>query len=127
MNLVSPLNRVLGLGSAKGGFEHWWLQRMTAVALVPLGIWFAVSLLMLPDFTYTTVRGWIAQPWTGVLLVLTAISVIWHSHLGVQVVIEDYVRSKGIKVASLALSTFAHVAAGIAAVFAILRIAIGTQ
>jgi succinate dehydrogenase / fumarate reductase, membrane anchor subunit len=125
LNLVSPLSRVLGLGSAKGGAEHWWLQRVTAIALVPLGIWLALALVSLPDYSYGTLRTWVSQPVTAVLLILTVISVIYHSKLGVQVVVEDYVRAKALKVASLMLSTLLHIAVAVAAVFAILRIAIG--
>jgi succinate dehydrogenase / fumarate reductase, membrane anchor subunit len=125
LSLVTPLSRVLGLGSARGGAEHWWLQRVTAVALVPLGIWFVLALLTLPDYSYGTLRTWVSQPVTAVLLILTAISVIYHSKLGVQVVVEDYVRAKALKVASLMLSTLLHIAVAVAAVFAILRIAIG--
>jgi succinate dehydrogenase / fumarate reductase, membrane anchor subunit len=125
LSLVTPLSRVLGLGSARGGAEHWWLQRVTAVALVPLGIWFVLALLTLPDYSYGTLRTWVSQPVTAVLLILTAISVIYHSKLGVQVVVEDYMRAKALKVASLMLSTLLHIAVAVAAVFAILRIAIG--
>jgi succinate dehydrogenase / fumarate reductase, membrane anchor subunit len=125
LSLVSPLSRVLGLGSARGGAEHWWAQRVTAVALVPLGIWFVLALVLLPDYSYATLRTWVSQPVTAVLLILTVISVVYHSKLGVQVVVEDYVHAKAVKVAGLMLSTLLHIAVAVAAVFAILRIAIG--
>lgn len=126
MNLVTPLNRVLGLGSAKGGVEHWWVQRLSAAALVPLGLWFAISLARLDDFSFSTVVAWIQQPVTSVLLILTAVTVSYHSHLGVQVVIEDYVHGNAAKVISLTLSTFAHVAFAIVSLFSILKIAFGS-
>src|SRR6185437_10588243 len=69
MSLRSPLGRVLGLGSAKEGVQHWWVQRLTSVALVPLGVWFTVSLLSLPSFEHTTVIAWMAQSWTSLLLI----------------------------------------------------------
>jgi succinate dehydrogenase / fumarate reductase, membrane anchor subunit len=125
LSLVSPLSRVLGLGSARGGAEHWWMQRVTAVALVPLGIWFVLALVLLPDYSYATLRTWVSQPVTAVLLILTVISVVYHSKLGVQVVVEDYVHVKAVKVAGLMLSTLLHIAVAVAAAFAILRIAIG--
>ena len=126
MSLVSPLNRVLGLGTAKGAAEHWWLQRLTAVALLPLGLWFALSLAALPDFAYGTVVAWMERPLTSILLILFVVAAGYHSYLGVQVVIEDYVSGKAAKVATLMLSTLAHAALTVAAVFAVLRIAFGS-
>ncbi|HEX6997074.1 MAG TPA: succinate dehydrogenase, hydrophobic membrane anchor protein [Gammaproteobacteria bacterium] len=123
MNLVTPLNRVLGLGSAKGGVEHWWVQRVSAAALALLGLWFAISIASLDDYAYATVVEWIQQPGTSVLLILTALTASYHSYLGVQVVIEDYVHDGGAKVILLVLSTFVHAAIAIAALFAILKIA----
>lgn len=122
MSLVSPLNRVLGLGSAKSGAEHWWLQRLTAVALIPLGLWFAFSLLAL-DFHYASVVTWLRRPATSILLILTVLAVAYHSYLGVRVVIEDYVHAPGSKVAALALTTLAHFGLAVAALFSILKIA----
>jgi succinate dehydrogenase / fumarate reductase membrane anchor subunit len=126
LNLVTPLNRVLGLGSAKGGVEHWWIQRLSAAALVPLGLWLAVTLARREDFSYGAVVAWIQQPVTSVLLILTAVTVSYHSHLGVKVVIEDYVHGNAAKVLSLTLSTFAHVAFAIVSLFAVLKIAFGS-
>lgn len=123
MNLVTPLNRVLGLGSAKGGVEHWWVQRVSAAALVLLGLWFAFSVAALDGYAYASVVAWIQQPLTSVLLILTALTASYHSHLGVQVVIEDYVHDSGAKVVLLTLSTFAHAAIAVASLFAILKIA----
>lgn len=126
MSLVTPLNRVLGLGTAKGAAEHWWFQRLTAVALIPLALWFALSLAALPDFRYDTVIAWIERPVTSILLLLFVIAAGYHSYLGIQVVIEDYVTGKAAKVATLMASALAHTALTIAAVFAVLRIAFGS-
>jgi succinate dehydrogenase / fumarate reductase, membrane anchor subunit len=123
MNLVTPLNRVLGLGSAKSGGAHWWMQRITAVALVPLGLWFALSLLAIPDFEYTTVIAWLQRPISSILLILTVLAVSYHSYLGVQVVIEDYVQTASLKILALLASTFAHFGLSVAALFAILKVA----
>ena len=125
MSLRSPLGRVLGFGSAKDGTEHWWLQRLTAVALLLLGCWFLVALLSIPGFARPDVLGWVADPWNSVLLVLLSSTLAWHSSLGVQVVIEDYVHGPFLKVLSLMLNRFVHVFVAIASVFAVLRIAFG--
>jgi succinate dehydrogenase / fumarate reductase membrane anchor subunit len=125
VNLVTPLNRVLGLGTATGAAEHWWVQRVTAVALVPLGLWFAIELLLLPDFSYASVRAWVHRPYSSVMLILFVLAAAYHSHLGVRVVIEDYVPGKGLKVLALLGSAFAHASLTIAALFAILKVAFG--
>ena len=125
MSLVTPLNRVLGLGSAKGGVEHWWVQRVSAAALVLLGLWLACSLAALDGFAHATVVDWIREPATSVLLILTSLTLAYHSWLGIQVVIEDYVHGGAAKITLLTLSTFAHVAIGIVALFSILRISFG--
>ena len=126
MSLMTPLNRVLGLGTAKGAAEHWWLQRVTAVALLPLGLWLAYALLALPGFDYASVAAWVQQPVTSILLILLVVAIGYHSALGVQVVIEDYVPGHGWKAATLVASTLAHVALSVAAVFAVLKIAFGS-
>jgi succinate dehydrogenase / fumarate reductase membrane anchor subunit len=126
MSLMTPLNRVLGLGTAKGAAEHWWLQRMTAVALLPLGLWFAYELLTLPGFDYAAIAAWVREPVTSILLILLVVAVGYHSAYGVQVVIEDYVPDKGLRAAALMASTLAHVALGVSAVFAVLKIAFGS-
>jgi succinate dehydrogenase / fumarate reductase membrane anchor subunit len=125
VSLVTPLNRVLGLGTASGAAEHWWMQRLTAVALLVLGIWAAVELLLLPDFSYRTVFAWVHRPYSSVMLILFVLAVGYHSYLGVQVVIEDYVTSKAAKVVAVMGSALAHTALSIAAIFAILKIAFG--
>jgi succinate dehydrogenase / fumarate reductase, membrane anchor subunit len=126
MSLMTPLNRVLGLGTGKGAAEHWWLQRMTAVALLPLGLWLAYELLTLPGFDYASVVAWVREPVTGIFLVLLVVAAGYHSVLGIQVVIEDYVPSKGVRAATLMASTLAHVGLTISAVFAVLKIAFGS-
>jgi succinate dehydrogenase / fumarate reductase membrane anchor subunit len=125
MSLRSPLSRVLGLGSAQDGTSHWWAQRVTAVALVPLTLWFVFSLLTLPDFEYETVRTWLSVPVTGFLALLLVGVLSYHSYLGTIVITEDYVTSSGMKVLTLMTLRFLYVLAGGAAMFAILRLVFG--
>ena len=122
MSLRSPLGRVLGYGSAKEGTEHFLSQRISAIALAVLGCWFAVEMLLLESMAYLEVVRFIAQPMNAVFLSLLSVIVAWHSYLGIQVVIEDYVHGAGIKHLSLILSKFAHALLAVAAVYAILRI-----
>jgi succinate dehydrogenase / fumarate reductase membrane anchor subunit len=123
--LTTPLNKVLGLGSAKSGVEHWWAQRLTAVALAPLGLWFAIAMLRFETLAYAEVVAWLRDPITAVLLLTSIIAVVYHSYLGVQVVVEDYIEGKGAKLAAILLSAFVHVFLLVAAVFAVLKIALG--
>jgi succinate dehydrogenase / fumarate reductase, membrane anchor subunit len=125
MNLRSPLGRVRGLGSAKEGVAHWWAQRMTAVALVPLLIWFVASICAMTGADYDAVRAWVATPLVSILLVLLAIAVFHHAQLGLQVVIEDYVHAEWLKIASIALVKFAAIGLAVATVFSIVKIALG--
>ena len=125
MSLRSPIGRVLGLGAAKEGVSHWWSQRVTSVALLLLGLWFVSALLRMPTFSHELVTGWIAMPVNSVLLLLLIGTMIYHSQLGVQVVVEDYVHHHGLKIATMLLLTFAHVTLAALAIFAVLRIAFG--
>ena len=123
MSLRSPLGRVLGLGSAKEGTGHWWAQRLSAVALVPLTLWFFYSLLLLPSFDYGAVHAWLTSSLNGFLTALLVGVLAFHSDLGAAVIVEDYVHGTGLKLALLLLLRFAHLAFGGAAIFAIARIA----
>lgn len=124
MSLRSPLGRVLGFGAAKEGVGHWWVQRVTAVALIPLTLWFVIALLGKPLQSYEAMRGWLGQPWVAVLAILLIVTLAWHSKLGVQVVVEDYVHGKFSKTVLLLLSTFIHFAAAVAGAFAVLTLAL---
>jgi succinate dehydrogenase / fumarate reductase, membrane anchor subunit len=127
VSLRSPLGRVVGHGSAKDGVSHWWQVRVSAVALVPLTLWFMFSLLGLPAFDYLTVRSWIGEGVNPVLLVLTVMALAHHSALGLQEVIEDYIHAKALKLAALLGSTFAHFGVAAAAIYAVLKIAFTTD
>ncbi len=117
---------VLGLGSAKHGTGHWWAQRVTAAALIPLGLWFAISLLGLPVADYSAVRSWLAQPLNSTLMILLIVSVLHHSQLGVQVVVEDYVHDDSLKFMTLTVSRLLHLALAVAAIYALISIALGS-
>jgi succinate dehydrogenase / fumarate reductase membrane anchor subunit len=124
-DLRTPLARARGLGSAKHGVHHWWAQRLTAVALIPLVVWFAVSLVMLSGADYGVARAWIGSPLVMVLLTLTIVVGLHHAQLGMQVVIEDYVHADGVKLALVMAVRFVAVFFGLAAIVAILRIGFG--
>ncbi|SEP43466.1 succinate dehydrogenase / fumarate reductase membrane anchor subunit [Rhodospirillales bacterium URHD0017] len=124
-DLRTPLSRARGLGSAKEGVHHFWAQRITAVALIPLVAWFAISLIMMSGADYAVVRAWIGSPVVMVLLTLTIVIGLHHGQLGMQVVIEDYVHNDGMKLALIVLMRFIAVFFGLAAIVAILRIGFG--
>jgi succinate dehydrogenase / fumarate reductase membrane anchor subunit len=125
MSLRSPLGRVLGLGSAKGGSAHWFHQRVSAVALLLLGLWFLGSLLALDGAGYAAVVGWLRSPLSSALAALLVGVLAWHATLGLQVVIEDYVGDKGRRLVLLVLVKFLYAVAAVAGVLAVLRIGFG--
>jgi len=121
--LRSPLGRVMGLGSAKEGVAHWWAQRLTAVALIPLLLWFVIEVIGLTGAPRAAVLAWLRTPFAAITTVLMLIAVFYHMALGVQVVVEDYVHSEWSKITLLVLNKFVAFALGAAGVFAVLRIA----
>jgi len=125
MSLKSPLGRVLGLGSAKDGTSHWWSQRVSAAGLALLGLWFAGALAGMRGFDYASARALLGDPVNAVLMALLVATALYHSMLGVQVVIEDYVHQGAAKVAALVAVKFVHVLAGALGVFAVLRVGFG--
>lgn len=125
-DLRNPLQRARGLGSAKEGVGHWWNQRLTAIALVFLMLWFVVLVLGLLGHDYQAVRASIARPWNAVLMVAFIVAAFWHAVLGLQVVIEDYVHTRWLEVTSMVVIKLLAVAGVISGVFAVLRIALGS-
>jgi succinate dehydrogenase / fumarate reductase membrane anchor subunit len=125
-DLRNPLQRARGLGSAKEGVGHWWSQRLTAMALVILGIWFVVLVLGLLHADYATARTAIGKPWNALLLIAFLVTVFWHAVLGLQVVIEDYVHIRWQEVVLMVAIKFLAVLAALASVLAVLRIALGS-
>ena len=120
----SPLGAAQGLGSAKEGVHHWWVQRISSVLMVPLALFLTYSFISLDSFDYTTVSEWLASPWIAASMFLFVVTMFYHSELGVQVVIEDYLHGKT-KVILMMLSKFLHLLLGVAAALAVLRIALG--
>ena len=120
----TPLARARGLGSAKDGVHHWWIQRLTAIALIPLVVWFAISLVMLSGADYQMARAWIGSPLVMVLLILTIGVGLHHAQLGMQVVWEDYTAG-ATRVVMIVLTKFIAALFGLGAIVAILRIGFG--
>ena len=126
MSLRSPLGRVLGSGSAKDGTGRWWAERLTSAALVPLTLWFLLSLMLLPSLDYAVIRAWLAVPLSGLLSVLLVAVLTYHAYLGTNVIVEDYVHANGTKLLLMVSLRFLYVLCGGAGIFAILRIALGS-
>jgi len=128
MKYRAPLKNALGLGSSKSGVHHWWIQRLTAVALIPLTLWFAYALVSgcLDVTSVATAREFIAQPLHAMLLILLTFTMLHHSQLGLQVIIEDYVHGP-LKTITLIGVKFAHVIAGVAGIYSIIIISIAGQ
>ena len=124
MGIGTEVGRVRGLGSAKTGVHHWWLQRVTAVVNVLLLTWLTVSLFRLPLTDYRAVIAWVRDPFVAVPLIIAVGNVFWHMRLGLQVVVEDYQHDES-KLAGILLITFFTAGAAALAIFSILKIAFG--
>lgn len=124
MSLRTSLGRVRGLGSAKHGSDHWWLQRLTALALIPLGFWLVGSLVSQVGADHAAFKSWLATPGRSVAMVLFLFAAFYHMKLGIQVIIEDYVQSHWHLVLQI-LNTFVCVLLGTASIFAVLKLALG--
>jgi len=118
----SAVGRVRGLGSAKAGSAHWWAQRFTALALIPLVIWLAISLIQMTGAPHAAVAAWLGHPLAATLIVLLLIAMFHHAQLGLQVVIEDYVHGEAMRLALIVAVKFAAVALGTGAIIAVLKI-----
>ena len=127
MSLRSPLGRVLGLGSAKDGTSHWWSARLTALALVPLSLWFVIALYGVGVRDYWSVARFVQQPLNAILLALLVPVAAYHSLLGTTEVVEDYVHDQGAKVIVMVLLKFAHVLVAVAALYAVLKVSLGSS
>jgi succinate dehydrogenase / fumarate reductase membrane anchor subunit len=101
MSFRTPLSKVKGLGTAKEGSGHWWNQRLTAIALIPLALWLGFSVALIAVADYATVSAWIASPISTVLMILTIVVGFYHGYLGLQIVIEDYISHEALKIGLL--------------------------
>jgi succinate dehydrogenase / fumarate reductase membrane anchor subunit len=125
MDTRSPIARVRGLGSAKEGAQHWWAQRLTALALVPLSVWFVAGVVALTGASHAEAAAWIAHPLNATLMILTLGLTFHHGQLGLQVVIEDYVHAEGPKLALLIVVKLLALALAVAGALAVLRLMLG--
>jgi succinate dehydrogenase / fumarate reductase membrane anchor subunit len=124
-SMRTALGRVRHLGSAKEGVQHWWAQRLTALALVPLVLWFVASIAFLAGADHGAFVAWVARPFNAVLMVVLLAAGFHHAQLGLQVVIEDYVHGEASKLVALILVKFAAVVLALAGIFTVLKIAFG--
>ncbi|MGE3872348.1 MAG: succinate dehydrogenase, hydrophobic membrane anchor protein [Parvibaculaceae bacterium] len=122
--MKTPLGTVLGLGSAKTGTEHWWLQRVTAIANIPLVIFLIVFILCHLGVDRAGLMASVRYPLVAIALALSFLSILWHMRLGMQVIIEDYVHG-GWRIVLLLGNAFFTIALGIAALYAILSLSFG--
>lgn len=125
MKFRSPLKNARGLGSANEGLSHWWLQRISAVALIPLSLWFVYSLLFIFSAPYDGVANWFHSPLNSSLMMMFVLISLYHGQTGIQVVIEDYIHTKPLSIALLLLVKGGSLLLAVVSVVSILKVAIG--
>jgi succinate dehydrogenase / fumarate reductase, membrane anchor subunit len=118
----TPLSRAIGLGSAKEGVDHWWAERITAIALVPLTLWFVMAVIELAGADRAAFVEWVRHPVPAVLLVLLLIATFYHNALGLQVVIEDYVGNEALRFGLVIIMKLASVVLATLGIFAVLKL-----
>ncbi len=124
-SLRSPLGKVKGLGSAKSGTHHFVVQRLTALALVPITIWFCFSLAAMPQMDYANFISWLQSPVSASLMIITVLVTFYHAYLGLQVVIEDYISDHATRLAAIIAVQFICILMGVIGVVSVLKIATG--
>ena len=125
MSLRSPLGQAKGLGSAKEGVHHWWAQRVTAIALIPLTVWFAFKVAVLSMSDYNTVIECIGSPWSAALIVSLIVAAFYHAALGMQVIYEDYIGGKAMRISAIMATNLLLFLLAAASIIAVVRIAVG--
>ena len=123
-NTRTPLSRAIGLGSAHSGVQHWWAQRVSAIALIPLTVWFIAAIIAQTGADYTTFVTWMRNPVTDILMRLLLIALFYHAALGLQMVVEDYIHS-GVRFAAVIAVRLSCFTLAIAGIIAMIRIAAG--
>ncbi|MEP6567890.1 MAG: succinate dehydrogenase, hydrophobic membrane anchor protein [Mesorhizobium sp.] len=121
----TPLHKVQGMGSAHSGTGHFWHERVTSVALIPLSLWFLYAMIGLAGTNEVTALQFLAHPWNAMLMGGFVFFSLWHTRLGLQVVVDDYIHAAGTKIFFMLAIRFSVIAAGATCLFAIARIAIG--
>ena len=125
MNYRALLSRAHGLGSAKTGVYHWWLQRLTAIALIPLCLWFGVMMVCISNGSYQAAINWLTSPLQVALMIAFTSTLSHHAYLGMQVIIEDYIHNEGFKIISLIAIKLAFVLCALISIVSILTISFG--
>ncbi|HEV2188255.1 MAG TPA: succinate dehydrogenase, hydrophobic membrane anchor protein [Stellaceae bacterium] len=123
--LRSPLGRAIGLGSAKEGVQHWWMQRLTAIVLVPLILWLVVAVIGLAGAERGAIVAWLHNPMPAVLMIVLLVAIFYHTALGLQVVIEDYIHSEAWKLTALIAMRLLCILFVVRGVLAVLKLALG--
>ena len=124
MSIRTPLARVRGLGTAKDGTHHWWMQRVTSIALVPLVLWFAFSMLRYSRTEYEMFQHWLSNPINAGLMVTFLFVVFYHAKLGMQGIYEDYVRPEWVMYVALLVTQFVLFLLGAISIISVLKIAL---
>lgn len=124
MSLNTPISRVRGLGSARSGTQHWWIQKVAAVALVPLTIWFVASVVQMTKADYFTVKAWLSSPLSAILMLTYIVTGLYHLRLGIQEIVEDYIPNKGTKIFFSFAVLFGCTIIAVTCIFSVLKIAL---
>jgi len=125
MHYRDPLAKVRGLGSAKNGTHHWWMQRVTAIALIPLAFWFIERMISSAFADLATLKTWMESPFQAMAMAIFTVVMCYHARLGMQVIIEDYMHNEASKITYLVVNTFVFTVLAIMAVMAIAKLHFG--
>lgn len=125
MSIRTPLGRARGLGSSQSGTGHWWAQRVSAIALIPLVVWFVISMIVVTGADHETALAFIGSPFNAVLLTLLIVATFYHGQLGLQVVIEDYIHTKWLEITLILAVKGGAIFLGVTSVYAVIAIALG--
>lgn len=121
----SALGRARGLGSAKDGFHHWWIERLSAIALVPLTLWFACGVISVAGADYATFAAWLGKPWNAGLMICFISAAFLHGKMGMEVIVEDYVAPRCLQLSVRIFLNLMAFALGIFSIVSVLIVALG--